>query len=534
MNNRPYAKETKAWKELESLALMDDYQDIELLFSKYPSRGSDFSLNFDGLYFDYSRQLINPNILNMLISLADQVGVSESIQEMYSGKYINITEDLPALHTLLRRPSSDSFIFKNKDILIDINKERNKVKNIVNKIHDDIFKGFDGSPITDVVNIGIGGSDLGVRMCVTALSEYRKKDLRVHFVSNLDGVELAHTLSLVNPRSTIFIICSKSFSTLETLTNANTARKWFIEHANESAMKDHFFAVSSDYKAMLEFGIADDKCFKIWDWVGGRYSICSSISLSLALSIGWDNFKKLIEGAHRMDIHFRDSPFQENIPVLLALIGIWNRNFLKISSHAILPYDNHLEKLPSYLQQLEMESNGKSVRKDGSLVDLSTAALIWGETGSNAQHSFYQFLHQGTDRVSLDFILPINSGINLQKQQDLVVLNCLAQSVAFSTDNPFSDADESISLNENYSGISPNSLILFRELSPRVLGSLIALYEHKVFVQGIIWGINSFDQWGVEIGKKLAKDIKSIENKKKSDLPDSISHLLEIISKIKK
>tara|TARA_E500000331_G_scaffold212600_1_gene203846 strand:+ start:1444 stop:3039 length:1596 start_codon:yes stop_codon:yes gene_type:complete len=527
MNKYPYAKKTKAWKKLESFALMNDYQDIELLFSQYPSRGSEFSLDFDDLYFDYSRQLINPSILNMLISLADQVGVSKSIQDMYSGEHINTSENLPALHTLLRRPSKDSFIFQNKDILIDINKEREKVKDIVNKVHDGELKGSDGSTITDIVNIGIGGSDLGIRMSVSALSEYRKKDLNIHFISNLDGVELAHTLSVINPYSTIFIICSKSFSTLETLTNANAAKKWFTEHTNELAIKDHFFAISSDYKAMLEYGIANDKCFKVWDWVGGRYSIFSSIGLTLALSIGWDNFEEFIEGANRMDNHFRDSPFRENIPVLLALIGVWNRNFLKISSHAILPYDSHLEKFPSYLQQLEMESNGKSVRKDGSLVDLSTSALIWGEAGSNAQHSFYQFLHQGTDRVSLDFILPINSGVNLQKQQDLAVLSCLAQSVAFSTKDPLSDSDN---LEENYSGISPNSLILFRDLNPKVLGSLIALYEHKVFVQGVIWGINSFDQWGVEIGKNLVKNIKNIDNKKKSDLPDSISHLLEVIS----
>jgi glucose-6-phosphate isomerase len=351
------------------------------------------------------------------------------------------------------------------------------------------------------VNIGIGGSDLGIVMAAQALAEFSKPGLGIHFVSNVDGVALAHVLRKVDAETTLFVICSKSFTTLETLVNAEAVRAWLLERGGEAAVTAQCVAVSTNHEAMDKFGIANERRFAMWDWVGGRYSVWSAVGLTVALAIGWQNFSAFQAGAHAMDEHFQHKPLAENLPALLALIGIWNRNFLQAPTHAVLPYDDHLARLPAYLQQLEMESNGKSVRRSGEPVESATCPIIWGEPGSDAQHSFYQLLHQGTEQVSIDFLLPAKSGVGRQHQQDLAAANCLAQAWALAVGDPNPTTG---SPHLRYPAKRPSTLIMFEKLDPSTLGKLVALYEHKVFVQGVIWDVNSFDQWGVQLGKKLA------------------------------
>jgi len=363
------------------------------------------------------------------------------------------------------------------------------------------LRGATGKPISDVVNIGIGGSDLGIAMAVQALAEHCMTGLGVHCVSNVDGVALAHVLRKVDPETTLFVICSKTFTTLETLTNAQAARAWLADRGGDAAVAAQCVAVSTNHAAMNEFGIAPDMRFAMWDWVGGRYSLWSAVGLTVALALGSENFDLLLRGAHAMDEHFETSLPEQNLPVLLALIGIWNRNFMNMPTHAVLPYDEHLARFPAYLQQLEMESNGKSVRRNGLPVECATCPVVWGEPGSNAQHSFFQLLHQGTDPVSADFLLPVRSLVALQEQQDLAAANCLAQAWALAAGDLAASA---AGPHQSYPGSRPSSLLLFEQLDPLTLGKLIALYEHKVFVQGVIWDVNSFDQWGVQLGKSLA------------------------------
>jgi glucose-6-phosphate isomerase len=394
-----------------------------------------------------------------------------------------------------------------EDVMPLVERERAKMRALADALHAGKLRGYTGKPITDVVNIGIGGSDLGIVMAVQALAEDSRAGLSVHFVSNVDGVALVHVLARVDPETTLFVICSKSFTTLETLVNAQAVREWLLAAGGKPAVAAQCVAVSTNEAAMDEFGIAPDRRLAMWDWVGGRYSVWSAVGLTVALAVGWKNFSSFLAGGTAMDEHFRRAPLAKNLPVLLALVGIWNRNFLGAPTHAVLPYDDHLARFPAYLQQLEMESNGKSVRRSGEPTECATCPIIWGEPGSNAQHSFYQLLHQGTERVSIDFLLPARSTVGRQAQQDLAAANCLAQAWALAEGDP---AGASRSPHQRYPGNRGSSLLMFEHLDAATLGKLVALYEHKVYVQGVIWDVNSFDQWGVQLGKRLASQLTPV------------------------
>jgi glucose-6-phosphate isomerase len=504
MIDRTYGPHTPAWRALRDHARRLADTSIADLFAADPARFDELSLDAQGLLLDFSRQRLDVAVLRSLIELAEQTEVQRWIELMFSGFPVNNTEDRAALHVALRRPAEQPLQVDGTNVMPAVEAERRKIRRMAGALHAGELKGATGKPITDVVNIGIGGSDLGIVMAVHALAEDVPRDLRVHFVSNIDGVALTHVLDEVDPEKTLFVICSKTFTTLETLTNARAARAWLLEHGGARAVAAQCVAVSTNAAALDHFGIAADKRFAMWDWVGGRYSLWSSVGLTIALAIGAKNFDALLHGGHGIDEHFETALLDQNLPVLLALIGIWNRNFLSTPTHAVLPYDDHLLRFPAYLQQLEMESNGKSVRRGGQPVECETAPIIWGEPGSNAQHSFYQLLHQGTGTFSADFLLPAKSLVGRQDQQDLAAANCFAQAWALAVGDP---EGESRGPHQSYPGNRPSSLVLFAQLDAEMLGKLIALYEHKVYVQGVIWDVNSFDQWGVQLGKELASQL---------------------------
>ncbi len=499
-----YGPLTPAWAALERLATKFKSISIRSLFESDSGRGTRLSQEAHGLFVDFSRQRLDESVLEELFALADQTGVQAATRKMFDGERINVTEDRAALHVALRRPAGQELLLDGDDVMPLVEAERRRIGALCDELSAGRLKGHTGQCITDIVNVGIGGSDLGPEMTSVALAEYCNPDVSVHFVSNVDGVGMTHVLRDVDPETTLFVICSKSFTTLETLTNAEIARGWLLEHGGSSAVAKQVLAVSTNHVAMDAFGIDSENRFDMWDWVGGRYSVWSAVGLSLALAIGRENFERFLRGANEMDEHFRSAPIRENLPILLALVGIWNRNFLGAETHAVLPYDDHLRLLPAYLQQLEMESNGKSVRHNGEPVQCETCPVIWGEPGSNAQHSFYQLLHQGTSNVSIDFLLPARSGVGRQAQQDLAAANCLAQAWSLAEGDPEPGAPGP---HEVYAGDRPNTLILFAQLDPETLGKIVALYEHKVYVQGIVWDINSFDQWGVQLGKRLAAQL---------------------------
>jgi glucose-6-phosphate isomerase len=501
MSDDSYAPRTPAWQSLSEAADRLASVSIDSLFEESADRFSNFSVEAEGLLLDFSRQLIDANALTALLDLAEQTRLRASIEQMFAGAHINNTEDRPALHVALRRPTDSPLHVGGRDVMQDVAAELQSVQTLCEAIESGQLKGYSGKPISSVVNIGIGGSDLGIAMAVEALAEYRIAGITTHFISNIDGVDLEHTLRAIDPETALFVICSKSFTTLETRTNASAVREWLLEHGGEAAVAAQCVAISTNHSAMDEFGIASDKRLAMWDWVGGRFSLWSAVGLAIALSVGWKNFRAMLDGAHALDEHFRNAPFESNLPVLLGLTGIWNRNFLGAASHAVLPYDDHLARFPAFLQQLEMESNGKSVRRNGKPVECATCPVVWGEPGSNAQHSFYQLLHQGTEAVSIDFMLPRYSGIDRQAQHDLAIANCLAQTWALASGDPAGPAE---SAHQRYPGRRGSSLILFERLDPATLGKLVALYEHKVLVQGVLWDVNSFDQYGVELGKRLA------------------------------
>jgi len=505
MTRETYAPRTAAWRALTHHAAVLESTPIRALFDAEPNRFAHFSLEREGLLLDYSRQHVDRHAIELLVELAAAVDVPRWVELMFAGYPINNTEDRPALHVALRRPADRPIDAWGENVMPLVEAERQKMRALADALHAGKLKGHTGRPITDVVNIGIGGSDLGIVMAVEALAELVNPGLGVHCVSNIDGVRLRHVLGRVDPETTLFVICSKSFTTLETLTNAQVARQWLLEHGGERAVAAQCVAVSTNHAAMDEFGIAPDRRLAMWDWVGGRYSVWSAVGLTVALAIGWPAFERFLAGGHAMDEHFRQQPLRENLPVMLALLGIWNRNFLRAPSHAVLPYDDHLHRFPAYLQQLEMESNGKSVRRGGEPVECETCPIVWGEPGSNAQHSFYQLLHQGTERVSIDFLLPAKSAVGAQDQQDLAAANCLAQAWALAEGDP---SGEARGPHQRYPGSRGSTLILFERLDPETLGKLVALYEHKVYVQGIVWDVNSFDQWGVELGKRLASQLR--------------------------
>jgi glucose-6-phosphate isomerase len=489
------------------------------LFENDQQRFTRFSLEACDLFLDYSKNFLLHETRDLLVSLAGEAGIPAAIEAMFQGDVINASEGRPVLHVALRSKLSDQVALDTPGVA-DIWKTLEQMSQFVSAVHDGTVRGNSGRRLTEIVNIGIGGSDLGATMASRALRQYWQPDLQFHSVSNVDGTQLADLTMQLNPAETLFVICSKTFTTQETMVNAHAAKQWIQRKLGTDAINDHFAAASTNQAAMDQFGINPEYRFGFWDWVGGRYSLWSAVGLALALVIGMDNFRELLAGARRMDQHFRSAALAENMPVMLALIDVWNRNFLGSESQAILPYDNRLDRFPAFLQQMHMESNGKGVRVDGKKVRVKTGPIIWGEPGSNAQHSFYQLLHQGTNFIPVDFILPVSSSGATSEQQDLAIANCIAQSEAlmdgYSEKQAIADLVESgadkteaksLAAHKAHPGNRPSNTILFEQLTPNSLGQLIALYEHKVFVEGVVWGINSFDQFGVELGKRLADSV---------------------------
>jgi glucose-6-phosphate isomerase len=525
MKTELYGPRTPAWRALVKHTEIVRNRTIRSLFEDDSQRFARFSRRYDGLLLDFSRQLIDDRALELLFALAEQTDVARWIELMFSGYPINNTEDRPALHVALRRPARRPIHAYEQDVMPLVEAERRKMRALAEALHAGELRGFTGRPITDIVNIGIGGSDLGVVMAVQALAENRKRGLGVSFVSNVDGVGLEHVLARADPETTLFVICSKTFTTLETLVNAQAVRAWLLERGGRAAVAAQCVAVSTNEEAMNEFGIARDRRLAMWDWVGGRYSVWSAVGLTVALAIGWEGFDEFLAGGHAIDEHFEHAPVSDSLPVLMALLGIWNRNFLGAPTHAVLPYDDHLARFPAYLQQLEMESNGKSVRRNGEPVASATCPVIWGEPGSNAQHSFYQLLHQGTDSVSIDFLLSARSTVGRQEQQDFACANCLAQTWALAEGDTAKTSARSP--HQRYPANRGSSLILFEQIDPVTLGKLVALYEHKVYVQGVVWDVNSFDQWGVQLGKKIASQLAPVIQDSNGDVSPAIAGAVE-------
>jgi len=501
-----YPTDLPAWQSLQD-HYRDDMQSKSLadLFRRNQQRFTGYSMEAGHLFLDYSKNFLNAKTRKLLTKLAEEAAVPEAIESMFAGDAINITEDRPALHVALRSKMSDQVALEVPGVS-DIWLALEQMTKFVNAVQKGQIRGHTGRPLTEIVNIGIGGSDLGPVMASRALRHYWHPGMNFHNVSNVDGTQLVDLTEQLNPEETLFVICSKTFTTQETMANANAASEWISNCLGTEAIDNHFAAASTNQKAMDVIGINPAYRFGFWDWVGGRYSLWSAVGLSLALVIGADQFWALLAGARRMDQHFRTAALDENMPVLLALISIWNNNFFGAESQAILPYDNRLDRFPAYLQQLQMESSGKGVRTDGSPVTTNTGAVIWGEPGSNAQHSFYQLLHQGTRYVPVDFILPLTSSGGSQSQQDLAIANCIAQSEALMDGY---EEEGGAAPHKTHPGNRPSNTIMLERLTPSSLGQLVALYEHKVFVEGVIWGINSFDQFGVELGKRVASSVSA-------------------------
>lgn len=511
---------TQAWSKLQQLADANKDTHIKNLFAD-SSRFEKFSIKLEDILVDYSKNRFDGNIFSALLDLAKETELKEAIEAMYLGEKINGTEGRAVLHTALRNRSNSPVYFEGKDVMPDINAVLAQMKGFADQISNGKWLGYTGKPIKSLVNIGIGGSDLGPVMVTEALKPYQNPNLEIFFVSNVDGTHIAETLKKVDPETTLFFIASKTFTTQETMTNAHSARNWFLGHAkDESAVAKHFVALSTNGKAVSEFGIDTKNMFAFWDWVGGRYSLWSAIGLPIACAIGFDNFEKLLDGAHSMDLHFRNSDFDKNIPVILALIGLWNTNFLGATSEAILPYDQYMHRFAAYFQQGNMESNGKYVTRDGGKVDYSTGPVIWGEPGTNGQHAFYQLIHQGTHLIPCDFIAPAISHNPISDHHVKLLSNFFAQTEALMNGKALEEViDEmtkagkseseiaKIAPHRVFEGNRPTNSFLVKQLTPYTLGQLVAMYEHKIFVQGVIWNIYSFDQWGVELGKVLANAI---------------------------
>ncbi|MFM9271671.1 glucose-6-phosphate isomerase [Halomonas elongata] len=514
------------WQALKQLQAQTADDRIRDYFTADPQRFERMSLRVGGLFLDYSKHHISDAVLDKLLELADHSALVQRRAQMFSGDIINVTENRPVLHTALRNLGDDPLMVDGKDVMPEIHRTREQIKRFSEEVRSGEWKGYNGQRIRDVVNIGIGGSDLGPNMACRALLKHRHPELNFHFVSNVDGTHIQKVLSRLDPATTLFIVSTKTFSTQETLLNAKTARRWFLENAGEGAdVGAHFVAASTNRKAAMEFGIREENVFEFWAWVGGRYSMWSSIGLPIALSIGFDGFMEMLEGAHEMDQHFLNAPNKANMPVLMALIGIWYINFQGAETHAIVPYDQALHQLPAFLQQLDMESNGKSVDIFGHPVDYKTGPIVWGQTGSNGQHAFFQLLHQGTRYVPIDFIASLKPEPGVEDHHFALLTNMLAQA------NAFMEGSQESSRLDPYScpGNRPSSTLLLDELTPRNLGALIALYEHKVFVQGVIWNINSFDQWGVQLGKRIAGEISERIDEQSQDFDGSTQGLLKLV-----
>lgn len=511
---------TNAWNRLEEYHFEFEGKHMKELFASDANRFQKYSLEFEDILVDFSKNIIDDEVRDALVELANECGLKSAVESMFTGQKINVTEDRAVLHVALRNRSNTPIIVDGENVMPEVNAVLEQMKAFSEEVISGNWKGYTGKPITDIVNIGIGGSDLGPLMVTEALKPY-KNHLNLHFVSNVDGTHIAETLKKVNPETTLFIVASKTFTTQETMTNANSARDWFLKTAkDETFVKSHFVAVSTNAKAVSAFGIDTKNMFRFWDWVGGRYSLWSAIGLSIVLGIGYENYIQLLEGAHAMDNHFRETDFNKNIPVILALIGIWYGNFYGAESEAILPYDQYLHRFSAYFQQGNMESNGKYIDRNGEQVDYQTGPIIWGEPGTNGQHAFYQLIHQGTKLIPCDFIAAAVNHNQLGDHHPKLLANFFAQTEAMmvgkTEDQVISELEAAgksqIEIAELmpfkvFLGNIPTNSILFKKLTPHVLGSLIAMYEHKIFVQGIIWNIYSFDQWGVELGKQLANAI---------------------------
>lgn len=510
-----------AWSKLWNH--FDDSKTLHMreMFEQDPQRAERYWLQVGGLTLDYSKNRINDETMSLLFELAREAGVPERMRQMFHGEKINTTENRAVLHVALRNRANSPIMVDGEDVMPKVNRVLQRMGEFAHEVRSGSWLGYTNQVITDVVNIGIGGSDLGPLTMCTALKPFGHPRLNMHFVSNVDGSQLRDVLSKVHPETTLFIIASKTFTTQETLTNALTAREWFLNHAgDEEAVAKHFAAVSTNRKAVAEFGIDIANMFEFWDWVGGRYSLWSAIGLPIMLYLGEENFIEMLNGAHLMDRHFINTPLERNLPVILALIGIWYINYYGGGSHVIAPYDQHLHRLPKFIQQLDMESNGKQVTLDGKAVGHETSPIIWGETGINGQHAFFQLLHQGTHITPIDLIASLEKRSNLPGHHEILLANVFAQAEAFMCGKTPDEVRaelkaqgmdeariEELVPHKIFSGNRPTNLILMDKVNPRNMGSLIAMYEHKTFVQGIIWGINSFDQWGVELGKQLAKTI---------------------------
>lgn len=493
------------------------------LFMHDKERGVTFSSQCSNLFIDYSKNLISKDILVLLFQFARNLNIEPSIKAMFNGEKINITENRAVLHTALRSPREQILNVDNVNIIEQVHNELEKMERFVTSVHEGILKGWTNKPIDTFVNIGIGGSDLGPKMVVDALSDFKISNTQSYFISNLDYQPVEKLLKTINPETTLFIISSKSFSTLETKTNAETLRKWMQEEAGCTEINKHFIAVSNNVEACKEFGINPENVFQMWDWVGGRFSLWSTIGLPIALALGFEHFKALLAGANEMDEHFKESPLEENIPVILALLDHWYSNYFEAATHAFIPYDESLNLFPEYLSQLFMESNGKSSNLSGHRIDYQTMPVTWGATGTNAQHAFFQLLHQGTQIVPVDFLAPLNKKGD-KKHHELLLANCFAQSQALMQGEGNPDP------HKNFTGNRPSTTILYNELNPETLGILIAMYEHRTFVQGLLWQVNSFDQWGVELGKKLATNIYNNINSKNidEDMDSSTRNLIKL------
>ena len=537
--------ELRSWKTLENIKKNRVF-DLRKLFKENPARADEFSVSFDDIFLDYSKNLIDTEVMKALFDLAEEAGLKEGIAAMFRGEKINETENRAVLHTALRDFSDDPIMLDGHDIKQDIRRVQNKMKAFADKVSDKKWLGFSGKPVTDIVNIGIGGSDLGPVMVTEALKPFWKEGLRVFFVSNIDGTHISETLKKLKPETTLFLIASKTFTTLETMTNANTAKKWFLENGgSEKDIAKHFAALSTNTKAVSEFGIDTENMFEFWDWVGGRYSLWSAIGLSIACVIGYENFEKLLRGAYSADKHFKNTPFEKNIPVILGLLGIWYNNFFGAETHAILPYDQYMHRFAAYLQQGDMESNGKSTDRAGNPVNYQTGQIIWGEPGTNGQHAFYQLIHQGTKLIPADFIAPANSFNPVGDHHRKLLANFFAQTEALMNGKTAGEAEVELKKAgktpeeikkllpfKEFKGNRPTNSIIFKRLDPETLGKLIAIYEHKIFTQGLIWNVFSFDQWGVELGKQLAtKILPELENKEKVSSHDSSTN--NLINKFK-
>ena len=513
--------QSTAWQALSAHHAAIKPLQMRRMFQDDPARFDKFSVQLGSLFFDYSKNRINAETIKLLVALAEQAGLPDHVRRMFGGEKINSTERRAALHTALRNRSNQAVNVNGKNVMPDVQRVLGLMRSFSDAVRSGKHLGHTGKAIRDIVNIGIGGSDLGPLMVCEALKPYGNEKLRAHFISNIDSSHLSQTLKKLDAETTLFIVSSKTFTTQETLTNARSARAWLVEKLGaEQAVAKHFAAVSTNLEATAKFGINPSNVFEFWDWVGGRYSLWSATGLPIALYVGMDKFEELLGGAYAMDEHFRNAPLDKNIPVLMGMFGIWYGNFFGASSNAVLPYDQYLHHFPAYLQQLEMESNGKRVDRDGNAVDYDTGMVVWGEPGTNGQHAFYQLIHQGTRMIPADFLAPMHSQNPLGEHHAILLANCFAQTEALmvgkTTDEARTELEaqslqgealEALLPHKIFPGNKPTNTLLFDKLDPHTLGMLIALYEHKVFVQSVVWNINPFDQWGVELGKQLAGKI---------------------------